>query len=148
MGPDDPASHSREGKRTARNSSMYLPYGAIYVYFVYGMHWCFNLVTGARDHGAAVLIRALEPTFGLETMEVRRNHTKPEMLCSGPARLCQAMGIDGKHNGGRLNSAGIVLLESEKSPVGIDIGPRIGISQAQDWPLRFTESGSTWLSKK
>ena len=148
MGPDDPASHSHGGRRTNRNSAMYLRYGTIYVYFIYGVHWCFNVVTGAKDHGAAVLVRAIEPTHGLDTMRSRRNQTSVEMLCAGPARLCQAMGIDGSHNGRRLDLAGISVLEADSPSASIDVSPRVGISRAKDWPLRFTESGSKWLSRK
>lgn len=146
-GPDDPASHSYGGRRTDRNSSMFLVYGTVYVYFIYGMHWCFNLVTGAEGYGAAVLVRALEPTRGSDTMRGRRKQTKVEVLCAGPGRLCQALGINGLHNGLKLNSAGISIIGVKSRPHGTDVGPRIGISRGKDMPLRFAESGSKWLSK-
>lgn len=145
-GPEDPASHSYGGRRTDRNASMFLAHGTIYVYFIYGMHWCFNVVTGAEDYGAAVLVRALEPTRGWDTMRQRRKQTKLESLCAGPARLCQALGINGSHDGLKLSSAGISIVGGSP-PSGTDVGSRIGISKAKDMPLRFTESGSKWLSK-
>ncbi len=147
LGPDDPACHTAGGLRSQRNSSMYLSAGSVYVYFIYGMHWCFNVVTGPEDFGAAVLIRGLEPLVGIETMVDRRKQTRRELLCSGPARLCQALAIDGSHDGTVLGDGEIALTRIGHSPASIDVGPRIGISKAIDWPLRFTESGSRWLSK-
>jgi DNA-3-methyladenine glycosylase len=119
---------------------MYGPPGTAYVYFTYGMHWCLNAVTDAEDYPAAVLIRALEPLAGLETMRRRRGGAKvPDRdLCSGPARLCEALGVTGKLNGARLQTGllRIVRNRSWRREVIIE-GPRVGITRARDWPLRF-----------
>jgi DNA-3-methyladenine glycosylase len=119
---------------------MYGPPGTAYVYFTYGMHWCLNAVTDAEDYPAAVLIRALEPLAGLETMRRRRGGAKvPDRdLCSGPARLCEALGVTGKLNGARLQTGllRIVRNRSWRREVIIE-RPRVGITRARDWPLRF-----------
>lgn len=119
---------------------MYGPPGTAYVYFTYGMHWCLNAVTDAEDYPAAVLIRALEPLAGLETMRRRRGGAKvPDRdLCSGPARLCEALGVTGKLNGARLQTGllRIVRNRSWRREVILE-GPRVGITRARDWPLRF-----------
>jgi len=119
---------------------MYGPPGTAYVYFTYGMHWCLNAVTDAEDYPAAVLIRALEPLAGLETMRRRRGGAKvPDSdLCSGPARLCEALGVTGKLNGARLQTGllRIVRNRSWRREVILE-GPRVGITRARDWPLRF-----------
>ena len=94
VGPHDPAAHGYGNKRTRRNERLFGPPATSYVYFIYGMHWCFNAVTEKEEYPAAVLIRALEPIVGIETMCERRNARDRRLLCSGPARLCQALDID------------------------------------------------------
>ena len=98
----DPASHSF-GRCTARNAVMFRPPGRTYVYRSYGLHWCLNFVCAPPGHGAGVLIRALEPTRGIERMRERRGVDDLRLLCSGPGRLCQALGVTGAHNGLRLD---------------------------------------------
>lgn len=148
VGPDDPAAHGYGDRRTPRNEAMFGPPGYSYVYFIYGMHWCFNAVTEHDGYPAAVLIRSLEPIAGLNTMKRRRNTDNERILCSGPARLCQALGIDGESNAISLGDWPVRIL-SGVSVLGDAVvsGPRIGISKAADWPLRFYERGSRWVSR-
>lgn len=141
----DPASHTFGGKRLA-NAAMFEPAGTIYVYFTYGMHYCVNIVTGQAGDGQAVLIRALEPVEGLELMAARRNTTDPLNLCSGPAKLTQAMGIDKGHGGLRL-ADGKIWLEPGFTPLQVVQTTRIGISKAVDQPWRFYVAGSQFVSK-
>lgn len=149
LGPDDPASHSAGWRRTARTEAMYGPPGTAYVYRSYGVHWCFNVVTGRVDFPAAVLIRALEPTHGSRTMSRRRHQDKLSLLCSGPGRLCGALGIDARMNQLALDTGRICIKASTPLPVkAVGSSPRIGVSQAADWPLRFFEKGSPWLSRR
>jgi DNA-3-methyladenine glycosylase len=149
LGPDDPAAHGYRNRRTRGNTALYGPPGTAYVYRSYGVHWCFNAVTEREDFPSAVLVRALEPTVGLATMARRRGTDQPRLLCAGPGRLCQAMGITGEHDGGSLATGAVRLLRSsDAAPVTVAAGPRIGISQATDWPLRFVERGSPWLSRR
>ncbi|NIR38408.1 MAG: DNA-3-methyladenine glycosylase, partial [Actinobacteria bacterium] len=108
VGPHDPASHAAERiGRTNRNDVMFRDAGVAYVYFIYGMHWCLNVVTGVRDHPSAVLIRALDPLVGRDVMADRRGRTP---LASGPGRLCQALGVTGALNGHDLGEAPLRLL--------------------------------------
>ena len=139
----DPASHSFSGP-TPRNSVMFGPPGVIYVYRSYGIHWCMNLVCGDAP-GSAVLLRALEPTEGVAAMAERRGAADLRRLCSGPGRLCQALGVSIAHNGLRADAAPFRLAPGPSA--GIVIGPRIGISKAVDTPWRFGEAGSRFLSK-
>ncbi len=149
LGPDDPAAHGYRNRRTRGNAALYGPPGTAYVYRSYGVHWCFNAVTEREDFPSAVLVRALEPTVGLATMARRRGTDQPRLFCAGPGRLCQAMGITGEHDGGSLATGAVRLLRSsDAAPVTVAAGPRIGISQATDWPLRFVERGSPWLSRR
>lgn len=141
--PDDPASHSFSGP-SLRNASMFGAPATIYVYRSYGIHWCFNIVC---ERGAAVLIRALEPTCGLDEMAARRGTREPRKLCSGPGRLCQALAIDKSHDGMALGGGPIKLLGSEAASV-VATGPRIGISKAIDAPWRFGIAGSPFLSRR
>lgn len=144
IGPQDPACHAYGHRRTARTEPLYGPPGTAYVYFTYGMHWCLNAVTELPDYPAAVLIRALEPIAGVATMRRRRGK---EPLCSGPARLCEALGVTGKLNGVSLQHGLLRIVEGKKpKPGDIVTGPRIGITQAADWPLRFYLKGSPWVS--
>ena len=148
VGPHDPAAHGYEGHRTARTEAMFGPPGQAYVYFTYGMHWCANAVTEAVDYPAAVLIRALEPLEGIDIMRRRRGMDGIRALCSGPAKLCQALGIAGGHNRRWLDEARFRILGPPDRPIAeIVTGPRIGISRAVDWPLRFVVKGSSWLSR-
>ena len=134
----DEASHSARGE-TARCASMFLGPGHAYVYLIYGMHHCFNVVTARAGVGEAVLVRALEPVEGLELMQRRRKGRRREELCSGPGRCAQAMGLDRRHDGLDL-AAGALRIEPRPrgwSPPTIEVTPRIGIRKAADLPLRF-----------
>ena len=141
--PEDPASHSFSGP-TPRNDVMFGPVGRIYVYRSYGIHWCMNLVCGDGP-GSAVLIRALEPTAGLDVMIARRGLDAPRRLCAGPGNVCQALGVTRAHDGLRVDRPPFAL---EPGPAaGIVVGPRIGISKAAEVPWRFGEAGSRFLSR-
>ena len=145
IGPQDPACHAYGRRRTARTEPLYGPPGTAYVYFTYGMHWCLNAVTEPQDYPAAVLIRALEPIAGYATMRRRRGK---EPLCSGPARLCEALGVTGELNGVSLQRGLLRIVEGKKpKPGDIVTGPRIGITQAADWPLRFYVKDSPYVSR-
>jgi DNA-3-methyladenine glycosylase len=145
VGPHDPACHAYGHRRTARTEPLYGPPGTAYVYFTYGMHWCLNAVTEPRDFPAAVLIRALEPIADIDTMRARRGK---QPLCAGPARLCEALGVTGALNGASLQRGLLRIVEGRKPPRReIATGPRIGITQATDWPLRFYLEGSPWVSR-
>ncbi len=150
VGPHDPASHAYRHRRTPRTEQMYGPPGTAYVYFTYGMHWCLNAVTEAEGYPAAVLIRALEPLEGLETMRRRRGGPKitDRQLCAGPARLCQALDVTGALNGMRLQRGLLrILRQGVRRREVIDEGPRVGITRALDWPLRFCFRDSPWVSR-
>jgi len=142
---EDPASHGYRG-RTARNASMFGPPGHAYVYRSYGIHWCLNLVCEAVGVANAILVRALEPTHGLEGMRERRGLENPRLLCSGPGRLCQALGITREHDGLALDRPPFELFERAR-PVEVVAGPRIGITRAAELPWRYVEAGSRFLSR-
>jgi DNA-3-methyladenine glycosylase len=142
---EDPAAHGYRGK-TARNASMFGPPGRAYVYRSYGIHWCLNFVCEAEGVASAVLIRALEPTEGLDEMRERRGVSEPLLLCSGPGRLCQALGVGHEHDGLRLDEAPFELLERRTEPE-IASGPRIGITRASGRPWRYGVAGSRFLSR-
>ena len=142
---EDPAAHGFRGK-TARNASMFGPPGHAYVYRSYGIHWCLNLVCEQEGSAAAVLVRALEPTDGLDEMRARRGLDEPRLLCSGPGRLCQALGVTRDHDGLPLDRPPFEL-RRVASPVEVVAGPRIGISVATELPWRYAEAGSRFLSR-
>jgi len=147
LGPHDPACHAAAGL-TARTRTLHGPPGHAYVYFIYGMHWCFNAVTREAGHGSAVLIRALEPVSGLALMRRRRDVGRDEDLTSGPARLCEALGIDKKQDGARLDRGKLRILLGDPVPdEGVLVTPRIGIRKAADWPLRFLVKGNRFVSR-
>ena len=141
----DPASHGYGGP-TARNRAMFGPPGRAYVYRSYGVHWCLNLVCGDEGVPEAVLVRALEPTAGLEQMRRRRGLDEERLLCSGPGRLCQALGITGEHDGLPLDRAPFDLRERE-TDADVVRGPRVGISRAVELPWRYGLAGSRYLSR-
>ena len=142
---EDPASHGFRG-RTARNVSMFGPPGRAYVYRSYGVHWCLNLVCEADGVASAVLLRALEPTHGLEAMRARRGVEEARLLCSGPGRLCQALGVTRAHDGLRLDQAPFELLPRTREPE-IAAVPRVGITRAADLPWRYLVAGSRFVSR-
>jgi DNA-3-methyladenine glycosylase len=142
----DPASHCYQGRRTPRNESMFGPAGHAYVYRSYGVHWCLNFVCGARPLGGAVLIRALEPTAGLEVMQSRRGPVKMAQLCAGPGRLCQALAITGALDGRSLYAPPFAL-KARVPNVETLAGPRIGITRGMELPWRFGLAGSRFHSR-
>jgi DNA-3-methyladenine glycosylase len=142
---EDPASHGFRG-RTPRNVSMFGPPGHAYVYRSYGIHWCVNLVCGAAGEPEAVLLRALEPTHGVEVMRARRGVQSVRALCSGPGKLCQALGITREHDGLALDRAPFELRKRAEAPQ-IVTGPRIGITQATELSWRYCLAGSAYLSR-
>jgi DNA-3-methyladenine glycosylase len=155
LGPRDRAAHTFGGRRTARNASMWLGGGFAYVYFTYGMHYCLNVVCGSADSGTAVLLRALEPTEGLEAMRARRPAARRATdLCSGPARLTQALGIDRALDGADLLRGDALWIEPATRRAlpaeRIAAAPRIGVGYAGDWarrPLRFFVRGDPNVSR-
>lgn len=142
---DDPASHSVRG-RTARNASMFGPAGTVYVYRSYGMHWCLNIATGPEGVGAAVLIRAIEPVDGLDVMRRRRGLEEIRLLCAGPGRLCEALGVTGAHDGMSVAAPPFALMAGD-GDADLVAGPRIGITRAAERPWRFGLAGSRCLSR-
>ncbi len=144
LGREDPASHAFGGRRTAANAGIWAPPGSWYVYRSYGIHWCCNLVTGPPDAGAAVLLRAVMPREGLPTMRLRRRGQPDRHLTSGPGRLCQALGITRALDGLPMRSSEVVVRRDGSLPVAgaIRETPRIGISKAVDWPLRYVLENS------
>src|SRR5688500_16544980 len=142
---EDPAAHGYRG-RTARNAAMFGPPGHAYVYRSYGIHWCVNLVCEEEGSASAVLIRALEPTHGLEAMAARRGVDDLRLLCSGPGRLCQALGITGAYDGLPLDDAPFRLEERSGQPP-VARGERIGITRAVEQPWRYGLAGSRFLSR-
>jgi DNA-3-methyladenine glycosylase len=142
---EDPASHGHRG-RTARNAAMFGPSGHAYVYRSYGIHWCLNLVCGEEGVPEAVLIRALEPTSGLDLQRSRRGVQEVRALCSGPGKLCQALGITRAHDGLALDVPPFRLEERDEAP-DIVTGPRIGITRATELSWRYMNAGSPYLSR-
>jgi DNA-3-methyladenine glycosylase len=142
---EDPAAHGFRG-RTERNASMFGPPGHAYVYRSYGIHWCLNFVCEQEGSASAVLIRALEPWLGVDTMRARRELDDPRLLCSGPGRLCQALGITREHDGLPLDRAPFELLPRKEEPK-LAVGPRVGITKAAEQQWRYGLAGSRFLSR-
>jgi len=142
--PDDPASHSFRG-RTNRNGAMFAQPGTLYVYRSYGIHWCVNVACEPEGTGAAVLIRALEPTHGVAAMEARRGTSNLRALCSGPGKVAQALGVSADDDGRLPWVKPFALLDSgERLPYLTT--PRVGITKAADLPWRYVVRGSVWTS--
>lgn len=148
LGEHDLACHAAVG-RTARTEHLYGPPGISYVYFIYGMYWCFNAVTRSEGMPSAVLVRALEPLDGLALMHKRRPRIRNTIdLTNGPGKLCAALGITGSVSGKSLQRRPIVIREGE--PVGddkVEVTARIGITKSADWPLRWLAKGNRFVSK-
>ena len=148
VGEHDLACHAAAG-RTARTAPLYGAPGIAYVYFIYGMYWCFNTVTRAEGAPSAVLVRAVEPVRGIELMRSRRPRARRDVdLTNGPGKLCLALGIDGEHNWHALDKPPLVIRPG--APVHdreVTVSPRIGITQSVDWPLRWFITGNPYVSK-
>jgi DNA-3-methyladenine glycosylase len=142
---EDPASHGFGG-RTTRNAAMFGPPGRAYVYRSYGIHWCLNLVCGVEGVAEAVLIRALEPTKGLDVQRKRRRVDDVLALCSGPGKLCQALAVTREHDGSPLDRAPFRLHERSDVPA-IVTGPRIGLTRGTELSWRYMARGSRFLSR-
>jgi DNA-3-methyladenine glycosylase len=143
--PDDPASHSFPGP-TRRNATMFGPAGRLYVYRSYGIHWCANVTCCEPGVGAAVLLRALEPTSGIEVMRERRGVEDPRILCAGPGRLAEALGITGAHDGLGIDVPPLEI-RPPRGIVDVVTGPRVGISRAPERPWRYALRGSDFVSR-
>ena len=141
----EPAAHSFGGL-TSRNAVMFGPPGYAYVYRSYGIHWCLNFVCEPKGSAAAVLIRALEPTAGLRAMRRRRGTADDRLLCAGPGRLCEALGVTHAHNGMALDRPPFEIF-ARAGAVDVVAGPRIGLTKAIDLPWRYGLKGSRFLSK-
>jgi DNA-3-methyladenine glycosylase len=142
---EDPAAHGYRGQ-TARNASMFGPPGHAYVYRSYGIHWCLNLVCEEQGAASAVLVRALEPLHGIDLMRERRGREDVRLLCAGPGRLCQALGVTREHDGLPLDEPPFELLGRTSEPTVVR-GARIGITRAADRPWRYGVAGSRFLSR-
>jgi len=143
---EDPAAHGFGNRRTERNASMFLAGGHVYVYRSYGIHWCMNLVCGEEGVASAVLLRALEPLEGVEEMRARRGPLDLRLLCSGPGRLCQALGVTREHDGLRVDSPPFELVP-RRGGVDVVTGPRIGITKAVERSWRYGLAGSRFVSR-
>ena len=149
LGYDDPASHGYRHRRHAQNEALYGPPASWYVYRSYGVHWCANLVCQAAGYGSAVLLRAVEPLEGLDLMRRRRGDVEDRHLCAGPGRLCQALGITRADLDGRMMaSSPVLVLEPDGWEGPVVVTPRVGVTKAADWPLRFAAAGSRWVSRR
>ena len=148
LGEHDLACHAAAG-RTRRTEPLYGLPGTAYVYFIYGVHWCFNVVTREAGLPSAVLVRGIEPLSGLELMRLRRAAARRDAdLTNGPGKLCAALGVDGRHNALPLNGAPILVRPGSTVPDSrVVITPRIGIRECADWPLRWFVSDSPYVSR-
>jgi DNA-3-methyladenine glycosylase len=155
LGPADRAAHSYGGRLTPRTRAMFGPPGRAYVYFVYGMHYCFNVVAAGEGEPEAVLVRALEPVEGIELMTSRRRlplRTRADLLrlTSGPGRLCAALGLDLTHYGADLTGDRLFLEEGRPvAPAEVVASPRVGVGHAAEWaarPWRFSLAGNPFVS--
>jgi DNA-3-methyladenine glycosylase len=147
LGPHDPACHAVAG-RTRRTEHLHGPPGKAYVYRIYGMHWCLNAVTLPDGVGAAVLVRAVEPIGDLHALRQRRPAARRDRdLTNGPGKLCAAYGITGAHDGASLQHGSVRIVRGVPvADAAIAVSPRIGITRAADWPLRFFEQGNPFVS--
>ena len=150
LGYDDPASHGYLGRRNDKNAALFGVPGSWYVYRSYGLHWCANLVCESAGRGSAVLLRALAPIDGIVTMRRRRGvvaarvPANTAILCSGPGKLCQALGITCALDGRMMPASSVIIVPGEAyADGGVDVTPRIGITKAADWPLRFVIKAET-----
>ena len=147
LGEHDLACHAAAGL-TARTKWLYGPPGTAYVYFIYGVHWCFNAVTRSVGSPSAVLVRALEPVEGVELMRERRGAVRDRDLTNGPGKLCAALGITGEMNGLPLRGSAIEIVRGEAVPdARVTVTPRVGITKCADWPLRWLVADSPWVSR-
>jgi DNA-3-methyladenine glycosylase len=148
VGEHDLACHAAAG-HTARTAPLYGPPGLSYVYFIYGMYWCFNAVTRREGEPSAVLVRALEPVDGIATMRRRRPTARREAdLTNGPGKLCLALGIDGSLNRHDLRRAPLVIRRGQPvDDADVVVTPRIGITEAADWPLRWFVRDNPFVSR-
>jgi DNA-3-methyladenine glycosylase len=144
--PDEPGSHSFRG-RTPRNAVMFGPPGFAYVYRSYGIHWCLNFVCGPGEFASAVLIRALEPTAGLDVMQSRRGLEDERLLCAGPGRLCEALGVTGALDGLPLDTAPFELRPA-RGVEDVVADTRIGLTKAVELPWRYGRAGSRFVSRR
>ncbi|MDB5629018.1 MAG: 3-methyladenine glycosylase [Tardiphaga sp.] len=142
----DPASHSYR-RQTPRNGAMFGPGGTAYIYRSYGIHWCVNFVCEAPGSGSAVLVRALAPTHGVETMRQRRGLHDERALCSGPGKLCGALGISGAHDGLPLDAPPFAIHARVRPPEMV-VGVRVGITKGVDLPWRYGLKGSRFVSRR
>jgi DNA-3-methyladenine glycosylase len=148
LGADDPACHAVVGV-TERTRHLHGPPGTAYVYFIYGAYWCFNAVTEPEGVGSAVLVRALEPMAGVELMRRRRPKIRKDRdLANGPGKLCTALGITGALSGLPIDRPPLLVRAGRPVPdADVAVTPRIGISRAADWPLRWIVAGSEYVSR-
>jgi DNA-3-methyladenine glycosylase len=148
LGEHDLACHAAVG-RTERTDALYGKPGTAYVYFIYGMYWCVNAVTRAPGEPSAVLIRALEPLFGIDLMRRRRPNARRDVdLTNGPGKLCLALQIDGACHRQSLQTSSLVIRAGEPIPdSNVTVTPRIGITKCADWPLRFLIADNAYVSK-
>lgn len=152
LGVTDKACHTYAGKKTAKTQSMYLKGGHAYVYLIYGLYYCFNVVTRTEEHPEAVLIRSLEPVAGIDQMKIFRKKEELKDLTTGPGKLCEAMAINKSHDGVGLQGQELFIQEGISiTPAQIITKPRVGIDYAEeskDWPLRFYVKDSKFISKR
>jgi len=148
LGEHDPACHAAVGE-TARTKYLYGPPGTAYIYFIYGAHWCFNAVTRGVGLPSAVLVRALEPVGGVELMRERRHHPRHDRdLTNGPGKLCAALGITGEASGLPLSAPPLMICRGAPVPdADVEVTPRIGITRAADWPLRWFVANDPYVSR-